>query len=207
MDEKPGGEGPLAPTPKERRPALDPLSGAVLDRDRPFLWRPSSPMALDLVLAQGSAILGELEPTELDGGRWSGECLGVTLELWLERNSMLGVRVTSTGPGDAPGPAFRGMSAGWGKVELPAGGTLRWRPVPLGFDQHRLLDEERREILRLRPPFFHLGVRRTQLVVRPAGWSRTDLAELILLTACLRHFVRPQGHVLSRRPRPTSARR
>lgn len=195
MDRTPGFERENVAGRARAGPRVDFLTGTRLDERRPLMWRRSGPFARDLVLSQGDAIVGELEPLGGGAARWAGECFGSSLEVRLEEAGSFGVLVSSELAGGAPGPSYRGPRPGWGRIETPAGQTLPWRPFVLGLDQQRLVDSKGSELIRMRPPFFHLGGSRAQVLVRPAGWSRSDLSELLLLTACLRQYVRSVRHI------------
>lgn len=183
-----GGSGPALP---------DPLGGVSMDRSAPLVWRRTAPGGSSSELLQGARIFGELEPAPQDGVHAVGEVLGRSLELTLERRifALRGVRVTTVREGGSPGPSFQGTFFNWGKVRTPRGEVLRWDPRPPRLYQSSMKDASGTELLRLRPAFLRLLHSETRALIRPEGWARDDLPELLLLAWFLRLHSESRGRV------------
>jgi len=185
----------------ELRPR-DEITGSYVDPSQPLIWRRSMPRAPDFELRQGKTVFGEMEPaseTEMDA---TGECLGRALELCLEISLLRGFRVESrVSMEDQQGPGFQGRFLGWGRITTPQGETLRWRHGLWRLYDHALFDSHGQELLRLRPAFLRFIRTETRVIVKPGGWARSDLAELLLLTWFLRAHVDARGRQIFKKSR------
>lgn len=200
------GEGtPARPgPPAASAPALpvvrDEVTGAVLHPGRPLVWGRVVPLATDFELLQGEAMFGEMEQAADPTLDATGECLGQTLGLRLDVRTFGRVYVeTLRGQEGEPGPSFRGLTFGWGRVATSGGEALRWRRPVTRLYTHVLLDAGGREILRMYPPFLRFALTETRARVTPLGWGRVDLAELLLLTWFLRVHTERAGRRVFRR--------
>jgi hypothetical protein len=173
---------------------VDGITGSSLDPGVPLIWRRSLPLVPDFELYQGRAFFGEMEPASGAGVDATGECLGRSLELRMEITLLGGYKADSrVSMTDQAGPAFKGLFPGWGRVVTPQGEVLRWRHGLWRLYDHKLLDADGRELLRLRPTFLRFGRTETRVLIGPPGWARPDLADLILLTWFLRVHSEARG--------------
>lgn len=191
------GGGTKEPSPAS---AQDEVTGALVDRGRPLMWRQLVPRARDYELRQGEAVLGEMEPSHAIGSDAVGECLGRTLELHLDTGLFRRVRVATTRATAEKGPEYRGLTWGWGRIDTPEGETLRWRHSFRGLYAHVLLDSAGAELLHLQPTFMRFVHLDTRVTVSPTAWGRADVAELLLLTWFLRVHAEARGRRVFRRP-------
>ncbi len=182
-------------------PALrDTLTGVSMDRSVPLVWRRTAPGGSASELLQGARVFGEMEPALRNGADAVGEILGRPLELRLERRllALRGIRVDTFREDGEVGPTYRGSFFNWGKVWTPGGEVLSWDPRPPRLYRSCLRDASGTELLRLRPAFLRLLHTETRVEIRPAGWARRDLPELLLLAWFLRLHSESRGRVFQR---------
>lgn len=166
--------------------ARDEVTGARADPGQPLVWRRTVPLVPDFELRQGGNVFGEMEPSNSSELHAAGECLGQSLGLRFDLGPFGGVRVTTVRTSEDEGPAFRGISWGWGRIRTPEGEALQWRHSFVGLYTHVLLDGRGVQLLRMRPLFLRFGRAETKVILSADGWRRPDLAELLLLTWFLR---------------------
>lgn len=181
--------------------ARDEVTGALVDPGKPMVWRRTVPLAPYFELRQGEAVFGGMESSLATRFDAAGECLGRTLGLRFETGLFRGVRVTSALESEEAGPAFRGLSWGWGRIRTADEEVLRWRHAFTGLYSHVLIDAGGVELLRMRPTFLRFGRTETRLTLSGAAWSRGDVAELVLLTWFLRVHAEGRGRRVFKRSR------
>ncbi len=152
----------------------DPISGAVLQPDRPLIWRRTVPLGWEFELIQDSVLLGEMDASE-DRGTVA----------WGVRSTTVVTRPdeVASGGADPPGagPSFRGHFVNVGRIRSGAGERLLWRRSLIRMYDNILRDSTGAELLRLRPAFLRFGGTETKVMLSEAGRARPDIAHLILL--------------------------
>lgn len=181
--------------------ARDEVTGALVDPGQPLVWRRTVPLVPDFELRQGENVFGEMEPSNSSALHAAGECLGQSLGLRFDLGPFGGVRVATIRASEDEGPAFRGLSWGWGKIRTPGGETLRWRHAFVGLYSHLLLDAQGVRLLHMRPTFLRFGRTETKVTLSDDGWRRPDLAELLLLTWFLRAHTESFGRRVFGKPK------
>ena len=182
-----------------RGPARDEVTGVVVDPTRPLVWRQPTPLVPHFELRQGEAVFGGMESSLATAFDASGECLGRTLELRLERSFLGRILVETAGALEQEGPVYQGLFWGRGQVTTTSQECLRWRHAFTAPYSHLLIDSRGVELLKIRPAFLRFARTETTVSVTATAWGRSDVAELLLLTWFLRAHIEARGRRVFRR--------